>query len=74
MTVSEIKAGRALASWTQADLAARTKIPVRTIKRIESNQAPLSEYALRIEEAFRTVNIEFLSKTRHDIGVRHRKP
>lgn len=57
----QIRAARALISWTQADLAERTGIPERTVRRTESGGDPKFSVLERITSAFVDNNVEFIS-------------
>lgn len=52
MTGRHVRAARALLGWTQADLAARAKIGVRTVKRFENDEDTTPVVATAIERAF----------------------
>jgi hypothetical protein len=61
---AQIRAARAMVRWTRAILATRSKLPVETIRRIESAdaEAPLTaEHENAVKSAFATAGLEFLS-------------
>jgi transcriptional regulator with XRE-family HTH domain len=70
VTVPEIRAARALIGWTQNELAKRTGIPLRSLKRIELDQASLTQYAGPIEQAFTDAGVLILSSRKEGVGVR----
>ena len=73
VTIPQIRAGRALLDWSQAELARRAGIGVATLKRIESSAAPVSDdHQARIVAAFKAAGIEFISDNEGLQGVLHR--
>jgi transcriptional regulator with XRE-family HTH domain len=61
-TADQLRAARALLRWTMEDLAARSKVSVRTISRCESGEGvPLvgTRTLLRLLHAFEAAGIEF---------------
>ena len=70
VTVPEIRAARALLGWTQPELAKRSGISLRTLKRLELSEAPLTdEYCGALEKVFREAGVELLSAKRSKEGV-----
>ncbi len=70
ITSNMLRAGRAMAEWTQADLAEKANLSLPTIKRIErapgSISVNLDTYEALIE-AFAARRIEFLFKGGHGV-------
>jgi hypothetical protein len=74
---AQMRAARAMLRWTALDLAARSKVGVATIRRVEvvDGEIPVTlanEAAIR--QAFETAGIEFLEENGTGEGVRFRKP
>jgi hypothetical protein len=72
-----MRAARAMLRWTALDLAARSKVGVATIRRVEvvDGEIPVTlanEAAIR--QAFEAAGIEFLDENGTGEGVRFRKP
>ena len=60
ISTQQIRAGRALKNWTQAELARAAKLAVPTIANIESGKTkPNAKTLTRIRAALEKVNIEF---------------
>jgi transcriptional regulator with XRE-family HTH domain len=63
ITSEMVRAARAFAHWSQADLATRAGVSLPTIKRIEKEPGPIPgrvQTAEAIEAAFAKLGIEFL--------------
>jgi transcriptional regulator with XRE-family HTH domain len=63
MLVEQVKAARMLLDWDQSKLAARARVGVSTIKRLESRPGKLrgaAETAWRIKEALERAGIIFI--------------
>ncbi len=78
VSTRQIKAARALLSWSQSDLSLTSGVSIPTIKRLEARDGPLSGYpatAKRIISAFDAAGIEFIDENGGGVGVRlRRKP
>ena len=73
VSIPQIKAARALLSWTQDDLAARSGVSQPTIKRLEAEGGELggrAETGEKIRRALEKAGIEFTNG--HSPGVRLR--
>jgi transcriptional regulator with XRE-family HTH domain len=76
VSIRQIKAARALLSWSQEQLAQAADISIPTIKRLESNDGPLggrTETAKKIRAALEAAGIEFIDENGGGPGVRLRK-
>jgi transcriptional regulator with XRE-family HTH domain len=63
LQVAQLRAARALLGWRQEDIAEAAKISVATIRRIESQEGPLTGYVstiLKIQGAFEQAGIQFV--------------
>ena len=63
LQVAQLRAARALIGWRQEDIAQAAKISVATIRRIESQEGPLTGYVstlLKIQAAFEQAGIQFI--------------
>jgi hypothetical protein len=72
-----MRAARAMLRWTALDLAARSKVGVATIRRVEvvDGEIPVTlanEAAIR--QAFEAAGVEFIDENGTGEGVRFRKP
>src|SRR5262245_31420483 len=73
ITGSQIRAARGALHWTSEDLAKKSGITSRTIKRLEqSNGVPPSRTSVleAIQKAFEDEGIEFVGRSDHGPGVR----
>ena len=76
VSIAQIKAARALLSWSQEELAAAAKVSVPTIKRLEARGGPLGgrdETGQKICMALDVAGIEFIEENGGGPGVRLRK-
>jgi transcriptional regulator with XRE-family HTH domain len=76
VSVRQVKAARALLSWSQEQLAAAANVSVPTIKRLEANDGPLggrADTGDKIERALVKAGIEFIEENGGGPGVRLRK-
>ena len=76
VSIRQIKAARALLSWSQEQLAAAAGVSIPTIKRLEADDGPLggrTETGMKIREALEAVDIEFIDENGGGPGVRLRK-
>jgi transcriptional regulator with XRE-family HTH domain len=74
VSISQIKAARALLGWSQDDLAATSGISSSTVKRLEATDGEVGGRAGTREalvETLQSAGIEFLSGS--SVGVRLRK-
>jgi transcriptional regulator with XRE-family HTH domain len=63
LQVAQLRAARALLGWRQQDVAQAAKVGVATIRRIESQEGPLTGYVstlLKIQTAFEQAGIQFI--------------
>jgi len=76
VSIRQIKAARALLSWSQDDLAAAADVSIPTIKRLEAQDGPLggrSETGTKMISALESAGVEFLNENDGGPGVRLRK-
>jgi DNA-binding XRE family transcriptional regulator len=70
LKVAQIRAARALANWSQNDLASAAGLSRRTLISIEAGAIPLEGQYLRdLVAAFERVGVEFISLTGGAYGV-----
>jgi hypothetical protein len=74
---AQMRAARAMLRWSALDLAAKSKVGVATIRRVEvlEGEIPVTfanEAAIR--SAFEGAGIEFIEENSAGEGVRFRKP
>jgi len=63
LQVAQLRAARALLGWRQEDVAQAAKISVATVRRIESQEGPLTGYVstlVKIQEAFQQAGVQFI--------------
>jgi transcriptional regulator with XRE-family HTH domain len=63
LQVAQVRAARALLGWRQEDVARAAKISVATVRRIESQEGPLTGYVstlVKIQDAFQQAGIQFI--------------
>lgn len=75
VSIRQIKAARALLSWSQEDLAKRAAVSVPTVKRLESEDGELGgreDTVQKLRAAFDSAGIEFLGGSKGP-GVRLRR-
>lgn len=75
ISIRQVKAARALLSWSQDDLAAASGVSVPTIARLESADGPLggrASTASAIRQALEDAGIEFTGHIGAALGVRLR--
>ena len=73
ITVRQVKAGRALLGWSQADLAQRSGVSEPTIARLESGDGELGgreNTGRKIRAAMEDGGIEFIEENGGGAGVR----
>lgn len=76
VSIRQIKAARALAGMSQADLAAASKVSLPTIKRLESQDGEMGgrpATVAAIREALESAGVEFIAENGGGPGVRLRK-
>ena len=76
VTTRQIKAARALLSWSQADLAERSGISEPTVARLESADGELGgreDTAQRLRAAIEAAGVEFIDENGGGPGVRLKK-
>jgi ribosome-binding protein aMBF1 (putative translation factor) len=72
VSIGEVKAARALLGWSQEDLAAKAKISIATIKRLEAKPGRLGgrlETAAKIEKALKDAGVRFVGDEEIGFGV-----
>lgn len=77
VSIRQIKAARALLSWSQEELASAAGVSIPTIKRLEARDGPVGgreETAIRIIDSMRAAGVEFIDENGGGVGVRLRKP
>jgi len=75
VSIRQMKAARALLSWSQEDLAEAAKVSLPTIKRLEAGDGPLGgrqDTGQKLVAALEAAGIEFLEGNGGGIGVRLR--
>ena len=63
LQVAQLRAARALLGWRQEDVAQAAKVGVATIRRIESQEGPLTGYIstlLKIQTALEQAGVHFI--------------
>lgn len=76
ISIRQVKAARALLSWSQEDLAEASGVSVPTIARLEASDGPLggrSSTVAAIRSALEDAGIEFMGADTGATGVRLRK-
>lgn len=78
-TGHQLKAGRALAGWTQAELADAAAVNVNTVRKMEACGPSVLASGLgtirKIERAMRHVGVEFVARPDDSLGLTlHRAP
>jgi transcriptional regulator with XRE-family HTH domain len=77
VTSQQVKAARALLSWTSVQLAEAAGVGKATIWRLESVDGPLGgepATVAKIVGALEAAGIEFLDNSRPGVRVQHAKP
>jgi len=72
ISIRQVKAARALLSWSQEDLAEASGVSVPTIARLEASDGPLggrSSTAAAIRAALEDAGIEFMGPDKGATGV-----
>ncbi len=76
VTGEQVRAARALIRWEQGELAARARVSVETIKRIERAKGPAPGLPVTIEAVRRALDdagVIFIDSNGEGAGVRLRK-
>ncbi len=76
LTSFQIRAARALVNWSAKELARRSSVSLRTIRRAEIGEGQTSLTApndLAIRRAFELAGVEFINENGGGAGVRLRK-
>jgi transcriptional regulator with XRE-family HTH domain len=76
MNKSQLRAARALLSWSQERLAEVSGVSVPTIKRLEPGDGPLEtrvETMAKLQRALEAAGVEFIPENGGGTGVRLRK-
>jgi DNA-binding XRE family transcriptional regulator len=76
VSISQVKAARALLTWSQEELAAAAELSIPTIKRLEAYDGALGgrhETGTKIRLALETAGVEFIDENGGGPGVRLRK-
>jgi transcriptional regulator with XRE-family HTH domain len=77
ITAGQLRAGRALLRWSQADLGAKSGVSAATIKRLEGMEGELEGHSSTLkalEAAIRAAGIDFIPENGGGAGVRPAKP
>lgn len=77
VSIRQVKAARALLSWSQSDLAAASGVSEPTIKRLEASDGEIGGRAATAEAiraALEAAGVEFIAENGGGAGVRLRKP
>lgn len=61
LSVEQCRAGRALLSWSMADLAAAAGVGIMTLNRFESGQTIRPASETKIVDAFKTAGVTFIA-------------
>jgi predicted transcriptional regulator len=76
VSIRQIKAARALLSWSQEELAAAADVSIATIKRLEAADGALggrSQTVNKIRRALQGAGIDFIDENGGGPGVRLKK-
>jgi transcriptional regulator with XRE-family HTH domain len=76
VSIRQIKAARALLSWSQGDLAEAAHVSIPTVKRLEAEEGLLGgreDTGRKLIAALEAAGIEFIGGTGGGSGVRLRK-
>jgi predicted transcriptional regulator len=76
VSIRQIKAARALLSWSQAELAEAAGVSTPTIKRLEARDGPIggrANTATKIRTALEDGGVEFIEENGGGRGVRLRR-
>ncbi len=76
VSIGQLKAARALLSWSQEQLAAASAVSIPTIKRLEAQHGLLGgrgETRAKIRQALESAGVEFIDENGGGPGVRLRK-
>ncbi len=75
MKAEQLRAGRALAGLSQADLATAAGLSIPTIKRLESGKGPnvTDDARRRLADALTSAGVIFIDENGEGAGVRLRK-
>jgi transcriptional regulator with XRE-family HTH domain len=75
IATEQLRAARALLGWSQTELAARAKLSLPTVKRVEAGFGPkVSDDArLKLQQALESAGLEFLEENGAGMGVRFRR-
>ena len=75
ITSEQLKAARALVSWSQTQLAQRAEMSLPTVKRVEAGKGPRvsQEARLRLQRTLESGGVEFIDENGGGPGVRLRK-
>lgn len=60
LTAQQIRAARAFLDWSQADLAEKSLVSVRTVKRVEGGGQMIAAVERALLQAFEAEGIEFM--------------
>jgi predicted transcriptional regulator len=76
VSIQQIKAGRALVSWSQGDLAAASGVSIPTVKRLEAGGGALGgreDTGRRLIGTLESAGVIFIDENGEGPGVRLRK-
>lgn len=72
---SQFRAARGLVGWSQTELAARARLSLPTVKRVEQDSDITVSHQARekLRNALESVGIEFIAENGGGVGVRLKK-
>ena len=76
VSIRQIKAARALLSWSQEELASSARVSLPTVKRLEALDGPLGgrpDTARKVRSALEAAGVDFIDENGGGPGVRLRK-
>jgi transcriptional regulator with XRE-family HTH domain len=74
VTIEQLRAARGLLGWSQSELAARARLSLPTVKRLEGGFGPRvsDEARKKLQSAIEAAGIEFINENGGGAGVRFR--
>jgi transcriptional regulator with XRE-family HTH domain len=75
LTIEQLRAARGLLGWSQSKLAARARLSLPTVKRVEAGLGPRvsDEARNKLKRALESAGVEFIDENGGGPGVRLRK-
>ncbi len=74
ITCDQIKMARAALGWGVRELAKISEVAANTVSKIENGSDARVSTLMRIQAAFETAGIEFISENGGGVGVRYKEP